>query len=402
MEIRVPALAEGADSGTVVNILVAVGDRIQKEQTVLELENQKAVAPIPSPVSGKVTQILVKPGDVVTVGQALLSVEEAAPSGPPAGTKASAAAAALPPPPAQPPAAEYGYTSKSGFPPPTSPSLRRMARELGVDLTRVRGTGLGRRITAEDIRAHVGALQQKGPQLPAAGKGPAARLDFSRWGPVTRKPLSALRQVILRSMTESWTTLPHVTQFDEADITQLLKWIKKHAPAYEKKATRLTLTALVIRALTPVLRKYPAFNASLDESSQEIVYKQYIHLGIAVDTEAGLMVPVLRDADKKSTLELSKGLQDLAGRARSRKVTLEELQGGSFTVSNQGGIGGLHFTPIIHKPEVAILGLGQARRGILPLSLSYDHRVIDGADAARFMHDLVERLEMFPEKEVVL
>ena len=271
-----------------------------------------------------------------------------------------------------------------------------MARELGVDLARVRGTGLGGRITAEDIRAHLAALQGR-PAGPASvpGKPPAPKPDFSRWGPVTRKPFSALRQVIARTMTDSWTTIPHVTQFDEADVTQLLQWITKHGPRYEKKGGRLTLTAILIRALTPVLRKYPVFNASLDEAAGEIVFKEYIHIGIAVDTEHGLIVPVLRDADKKGLLDLCKGLQELAERARSRKVTLEELQGASFTISNQGGIGGLHFTPIIHKPEVAVLGVGQARRGILPVSLSYDHRVIDGADAARFTRDLVQALEGF-------
>ncbi len=406
MEIRLPALAEGSDTGTVVNLLVAVGDRIRKDQTVLELENQKAVAPIPSPVSGKVTQLHVKVGDVVLVGQALVSVEEESGSISVRGESVepetpSALRQAQGERKGQQSAEGYLYTSRGGFPPPTSPSLRRMARELGVDLARVRGSGLGGRITAEDIRLHLAALQGRaaGP-VPVPGKPPATKSDFAKWGPVTRKPFSALRQVIARTMTDSWATIPHVTQFDEADVTQLLQWIKKHGASYEKKGGRLTLTAVLILALTPVLRKYPIFNASLDESAGEIVYKEYIHLGIAVDTQAGLIVPVLRDADKKDLLELCRALQDLADRARNRKITLEQLQGSSFTISNQGGIGGLHFTPIIHKPEVAVLGLGQARRGILPLSLSYDHRVIDGADAARFTRDLAQSLEELPESEV--
>ena len=383
MEIRLPQLAEGADSGTVVNILIAVGSRVQKDQTVLELENQKAVAPIPSPAAGTVTQIHVKQGEVVSVGQLLVTVAEG-----------DAPAAVATEQPAASPQGEYRYSSATGFPPPASPSIRKMAEELGIDLTHVRGSGSGGRITLEDVRAHIGHLQTGG------GAKVSPKVDFSKWGSVTRKPFSATRQAIARAMQDSWSTIPHVTQFDEADVSSILDLLKKFSPVYERKGTRLTMTVFVIKALVSLLKRYPIFNSSLDESAHEIVYKQYVHLGIAVDTEAGLIVPVLKDADKKGMLLLSKELQELAEKTRSRKASAEDLQGGSFTLSNQGGIGGLHFTPIIHKPEVAILGLGQARRGMIPLALSYDHRVIDGADAARFIRDLVQALENFPESEV--
>jgi pyruvate dehydrogenase E2 component (dihydrolipoamide acetyltransferase) len=237
-------------------------------------------------------------------------------------------------------------------------------------------------------------------------------MDFSKWGSVTKKPLSPLRQVIARRMTENWNSIPHVTQFDEADITGLLALRKKYVEAYEKKGVRLTVTSFVLKAVADTLKKHPFFNSSLDESTQEIVLKEYVHIGVAVDTEAGLIVPVLRDADKKDLVQLSKDLEELATKARERKVSGEELKGGTFTISNQGGIGGGHFTPIINKPEVAILGLGKGAtkavvrenkiepRTILPVALSYDHRVIDGGGAARFIVDLVKAIENFDESLV--
>jgi pyruvate dehydrogenase E2 component (dihydrolipoamide acetyltransferase) len=244
----------------------------------------------------------------------------------------------------------------------------------------------------------------------AAGTKPAAEaIDFSKWGPVARKPLSPLRQVIARRMSENWTTVPRVTQFDEADITDLSELRKKNAAAYEQKGARLTLTSFVLKAVVDTLKKHPIFNASLDETAQEIVIKSYYHLGVAVDTEAGLIVPVIRDVDKKSLFELSKDLEDVAKKARDRKVSAEELKGGTFTISNQGGIGGGHFTPIVNKPEVAILGLGRGAmkpvvrgdkvepRLLLPIAISYDHRVIDGGVAARFAVDLVAAFEGFKE-----
>jgi len=242
----------------------------------------------------------------------------------------------------------------------------------------------------------------------------AEQIDFSQWGPVTKKPVTPLRQVIARRMVESWTTIPHVTQFDEADFAQLNALRKKFAPAYEAKGAKLTLTPFVLQALVVTLKKHPIFNSSLDEAASEIVFKEYFHIGIAVDTEQGLIVPVIRDVDKKSMLELVKELEQLAQKARERKVTAEELKGGTFTISNQGAIGGAHFTPIVNRPQVAILGLGRGAmkpvvrdgkveaRLMTPLALSYDHRVIDGGEAARFIVDLVRAIEEFKEEVVKL
>jgi pyruvate dehydrogenase E2 component (dihydrolipoamide acetyltransferase) len=239
-------------------------------------------------------------------------------------------------------------------------------------------------------------------------------VDFSKWGAISKKPLSGLRQTISRRMVESWNAVPRVTQIDEADITALTELRKKYAPAYEAKGARLTLTSFVLKAVVAMLKKHPLFNSSLDEAAQEIVFKEYYHIGLAVDTEQGLIVPVLRDVDKKSVLQLSKEVHELAEKARARKVSLEELKGGTFTISNQGGIGGAHFTPIVNKPEAAILGLGRGAlkamvkgqkiepRMMLPLTVSYDHRLIDGGAAARFTVDLVQALENFSEQEIAL
>jgi pyruvate dehydrogenase E2 component (dihydrolipoamide acetyltransferase) len=303
--------------------------------------------------------------------------------------------------------------------PVASPSIRRLARELGIDLSRVRGSEAGGRIVLGDIRAYLARLQKtvvkpKSAAVEAPAKPVAESIDFSKWGPVTKKPLTQLRQVIARRMWENWNAIPHVTQFDNADFTRLNELRKKFAPAYEKKGAKLTLTPLVLKALVETLKKHPIFNSSLDEAAQELVIKEYFHLGIAVDTEQGLIVPVIRDADKKSVLELAKELEPLAQKARERKVTAEELKGGTFTVTNQGAIGGAHFTPIINKPEVAILGLGRGAlkpvvrdgkveiRMMTPLGLSYDHRVIDGGAAARFIVDLVTALQDFKEEAVKL
>jgi pyruvate dehydrogenase E2 component (dihydrolipoamide acetyltransferase) len=249
------------------------------------------------------------------------------------------------------------------------------------------------------------------PQTPTTTAGTQV-VDFSRWGPITRKKMSKLRQAISRKMVQSWTSVPHVTQFDEADISGVMKIRKKHAAEFEKQGARLTITPFLLKALVVVLKKYPIFNASLDPTSNEIVYKGYYHFGIAIDTEQGLIVPVLRDVDKKSMMDLSRELQQLAERARQRTIGMEEMQGGTFTISNQGSIGGSHFTPIINIPEVAILGVGRGRvqmisqegktenRTMLPLTLSYDHRVIDGGDAARFISSLSEQLGGFDEADI--
>jgi pyruvate dehydrogenase E2 component (dihydrolipoamide acetyltransferase) len=431
MDLKLPKLGEGADSGVVVSILVKEGDRIEEGQTLLELENEKAVAPIPASASGTVTRIQVKEGDKISVGQVILTLAVEGES--PAAVKPSVAPpeavdeeAALEPSeePAAPPkgaiAAEPGVAlaDKPSAKVAAAPALRKLARELGIDLTRVRGTERGGRIGMADVRRYLEALQKLAFEARSAA-APAKRaapvpIDFSKWGPITQKPLSQLRQVIARRMLENWTTIPHVTQFDEADITGLMDLRGQYAPQYEAKGARLTVTGFVCKAVVTLLRQHPLFNSSLDETTGALVLKQYYHLGVAVDTDAGLIVPVIRDADRKSLPELSQEIETLAAKARERKVSLEELNGGTFTISNQGGIGSGHFTPIVNKPEVAILGLGRAARKavvrdkktearmMLPLALSYDHRVIDGGVAARFMVDLVQALEHFSEDEVKL
>ncbi|MGA3164031.1 MAG: 2-oxo acid dehydrogenase subunit E2 [Verrucomicrobiota bacterium] len=417
MDVTLPKLGEGADSGVVINVFVKEGDRITKGQAILELENEKAVASIPSTAAGTVAKIYVKPGDKISIGQHILTLSE---SGKPAGApalveKTVAQASRLPAP------VEEEEEQVSTVAPVAPPSVRKIARELGIDLNRVRGNEMGGRIVIGDIRAYVTRLQKALEKAkPAAGtaaapvKPAAERIDFSKWGPVIRKPLTPLRQVIARRMLENWNAIPHVTQLDEADFTQLNTLRNKFAPAYEKKGARLTLTPFIIKALVETLKKHPIFNSSLDEAANEVVIKEYFHIGIAVDTEQGLIVPVVRDADKKSILELAKELEQLAQKARDRKVTTEEIKGGTFTISNQGAIGGAHFTPIINKPEVAVLGLGRGAmkpvvrdgkveiRMMTPLALSYDHRVIDGGNAARFIVDLVGALQNFKEAAVKL
>jgi len=431
MDLKLPPLGEGADSGTVVNLFVKEGDQISKDQPVLELENEKAVATIPSTAAGTIGKIFVKPGDKISVGQRILSLSEAGGAGAARAVKTEAAPktevelaeATAKEQAAEPEREEPAPEPKPGVAPAAAPSIRKLARDLGIDLTRVRGSARGGRIVLEDVRAYIQRLQRLAaqPRTPepaqpgaaAAAIKPAPEpVDFAKWGPVARKPLSPLRQVIARRMSENWNAVPRVTQFDEADITELNALRKKYAVAYEQKGARLTLTSFAITAVVQTLKKHPVFNSSLDEATQELVLKEYYHIGIAVDTEAGLIVPVLRDADTKNLLALSKELESLAQKARDRKVSAEELKGGTFTISNQGGIGGAHFTPIVNKPEVAILGLGRGAmkavvreeriepRLMLPLALSYDHRVIDGGVAARFMADLVKAMGGFKEDEV--
>jgi pyruvate dehydrogenase E2 component (dihydrolipoamide acetyltransferase) len=273
----------------------------------------------------------------------------------------------------------------------------------------------------EDIRAHIQRLEKLASQpkskAAAPGETPkpvAESIDFSQWGPVTKKPLSQLRKVIARRMSESWHAVPRVTQFDEADVTALMELRKKHAAAFEAKGARLTMTPLILKSVVAALKQHPVFNSSLDETAGELVLKEYFNLGIAVDTEAGLMVPVIRDVDKKTVLDLAKELDDLAKRTRERKITADEMKGGTFTISNQGAVGGAHFTPIINLPEVAILGLGRGVqkpvvrdgqivvRTLLPLTVAYDHRVIDGGSAARFVVDLVKAIESFDEAQTTI
>lgn len=446
MDVKLPHLGEGADSGVVVGILIKVGDTVKKGQILIELESDKAVAPIPAPAAGKVVKIHVREGQRVGVGQLVVSLagvaaaEAAAPaesaSTPRKASPAKIAKAELvaepepvameAEPPAEEPASESTRESEpesessgkgSALTPPASPSIRKMARELGIDLAPIKGSEYGGRIMMKDLRDYIQRLQKLAlapkPAVPAE-KPVAPAIDFSQWGPVIRQPLTPLRDTIRRRMLENWNTIPHVTQFDEADVTTVQDLRKKYQKAYESKGVRLTMTTFILKAIAMTLQKHAIFNCSLDEAGRAIVFKQYYHLGLAVDTDAGLIVPVIRDVDKKDLMTLSREIKVLAEKARARKVSAEELKGGTFTLSNQGGIGGAHFTPIVNKPEVAILGLGKAAlkpvvrngkiepRTLAPLGLSYDHRVIDGGAAARFITDLVQAIEQFDEAMVKL
>lgn len=428
MDVKLPRLAEGVESGTVVNILVAEGEEIKKDQAIMELETQKAVGSIPAPAPGIVTKIHVKEGMEISVGQLLITIREAggdaaAPlpeAGPSAPQRRPAETAVRRAPESAPiPSLSYRYQSPSGALPPAAPSIRKLARDLDIDLTRVKGSEAGGRIVLEDLRAYIRGLQQISdtgvaqPSLPTAVAPPRAQVeDFSKWGAVRREKLSALRRTVSRRMVESWTTIPKINQFDDADITALLALRKKYAPAYAQKAAHLTLTSFLLITVARALVKHPRANASVDEAAGEIVFKDYRHIGVAVDTEAGLIVPVLRDVDGKNLFEISRELAAITEKTRQRKISLEELQGGTFAISNQGSIGGGHFTPIIYSPQVAILGVGQgsekpvvvdgkiAIRTLLPLCLSYDHRVLDGADAVRFLGEIIAGLESFAEAEV--
>jgi pyruvate dehydrogenase E2 component (dihydrolipoamide acetyltransferase) len=426
MDVKLPKLGEGADSGVVVNIFVKEGDTVAKDQAILELENEKAVASIPSTGAGVVAKVHVKSGDRVGVGARLITITE---SGQPT---AAPVAAAAPKPAAKKVVAQAAPEPEevveesdeveeevSDENVATSPSIRKIARELGINLGKIRGSESGGRIVIGDVRAYIQRLvasaakaKTPGGTAAASAKPAPVQIDFSQWGPVSKKPVTPLRKVIARRMTESWNSVPRVTQFDDADFTKLGELRKKFAAAYEAKGVKLTLTPFILKAVAETLKKHPTFNSSLDEVANEIVIKEYIHLGIAVDTDQGLMVPVIRDVDKKSMLDLAKELESLAAKARDRKITADEMKGGTFTISNQGAIGGAHFTPVVNLPEVAILGLGRGAlkpvvrdgkvevRMMTPLGLSYDHRVVDGGAAARFTVDLVKAFENFGEEVV--
>ena len=457
-EMKLPALGESIENAEVIAVLVSVGDVLTTDQPVIELETDKATAEVPAPFAGTVRKIHVAKGEQVQVGQVIITLDEAAevaqpaspapsdkpaaaevPVTPPAADSVSApvvepveddmlagsepaaqsatppAAPATPPPPAAviepepskvPAAAVVPVTSAA--PVAASPSVRRLARELGITISAVKGTGKGGRIREEDVKNHARSSLAGTPvNAPAASTAPGGGSlpDFSRWGEIDRQPLSRMRLNIAANLSFAWRTIPHVSQFDRADVTSLQTFRKRYSHKVESAGGKLTMTAIVVKLTAAALRTFPRFNSSFDEARQELILKNYINMGVAVDTERGLLVPVIRDADRKSLVEIGIELSSLAERTRQRKVSLDDLQGGTFTISNLGGLGTTYFTPIINWPEVAILGVGRSRREaveiegelvartILPLSLSYDHRVIDGADAARFLRWLAEAME---------
>ncbi|TAK45299.1 MAG: dihydrolipoyllysine-residue acetyltransferase [Betaproteobacteria bacterium] len=416
-EVRVPDIGDFKDVA-VIEVLVKPGDAVAKEQSLVTLESDKATMEIPSPEGGVVKAMKLKVGDKVSEGALILILEPAgaaAPQGsesvPPAPAPAATAppaAAAAPPelplaPAAHPRPVPREPREEIVSKPHASPSIRLFARELGVDLARVQGSGPKGRILKEDVQAFVkGALSGAAPARAAPAPGapfgvlPWPEIDFAKFGPVELKPLSRIQKLSGPNLHRNWVSIPHVTQFEEADITDLEAFRKSNTAETEKQGFKLTMLAFLIKACVTALRQYPQFNSSLDKGGENLVIKKYFHIGVAVDTPEGLVVPVIRDADRKGVFDLARELGDVSKLARERKLKPGDLQGGTFSISSLGGIGGTAFTPIINAPEVAILGVSKshlrpvwngkafAPRLMLPLSLSYDHRVIDGASAARF------------------
>lgn len=427
IEFKLPEVSDGVKTVDIAEIKVKPGDVITAGQVVMDLETEKAVVELECPHAGTVTQVHVAAGQSVAVGSPLLSIETDSSVAPPSGgtaaspaavtaAPAKAAAAVAQPvapltlkPEAPPKSGTTSVVATEGRPPaPAGPATRRLARDLGVDLHQVTGSGPGGRITQEDVQNYVKSILEGRAAAPGVGVVATPALpDFSQFGTVERKPQNKLGKVAAANLSLAWQTIPHVTQHDLIDITELEEARKRFGETLGKNKPKVTMTAIVMKALVPVLKAFPHVNASYDAAKGEIIYKQYYHIGCAVDTPHGLLVPVVRDVDKKSIIQVAGELMDLAERARDRKLDAKEMQGASFTVTNLGGIGGTAFTPIVNWPEVAILGISRSRtelklhggavveRLMLPLSFSYDHRVINGADGARFIAKLGSMLNDF-------
>ena len=413
------------DQVDVVEVLVGIGDEVSFDQSLITLESDKASMEVPSPVAGRVVEIAVAIGGQVAEGDLILTIEATdAPAGAPVAEQAAevveAAAPADSPPAAPTPAAEPPRRSSRGrrppppappappagsTPPHASPAVRRFARMLGIDLRRVSGAGAKGRILREDVEGFVKQVMTGGgPRAAGAGIPPVPEIDFSKFGPVESKPLSRIRKLSAASLHRSWLNVPHVTQHDEADITELEAFRRAHLEEARERGVRLTLLAFLMKAVSASLAEFPEVNSSLAPDGDSLILKRYFHLGVAVDTPDGLVVPVVRDVDRKSVYELAGELAEVSGRARERKLRPADIQGATFTISSLGGIGGTAFTPIVNAPEVGILGVsrsvrrpvyvgaGLAPRLMLPISLSYDHRVIDGAYAVRFTTHLCSML----------
>jgi len=452
-EVKIPEISENVESGTIIRVLVEVGDMIDVDDILVEFETEKALVDIPSTVKGKITELLAKEGDEMSVGDVIARVDtesrsddkDTAESEAPAEDSPKKESEEKQEPPAAPPqaetsgkaAAEAGEgekdadqaapepadapqppdTQKKGEdrpadrgPAPATPSVRRFARELGVDINDVAASGPGDRITEDDVKAYVkkGERPDKTARPATAAAQMAAEPelpDFSRWGEVEAVELDSVRRITAANMSTAWRTVPHVTQFDQADITGLQEFINNNAEKVAQSGGKLTVTAILVKVCAAALKKFERFNASIDPANQRLILKKYVHIGIAADTPRGLLVPVVRDADQKSISRIAAEISDLADRARNKKLKPDEMEGGTFTLSNQGGIGGVGFTPIVFWPQAAILGVSRASimpryidgefkpRSLLPLSLSFDHRIIDGADAARFLRWVCRSLE---------
>ncbi|MDF7809179.1 2-oxo acid dehydrogenase subunit E2 [Pontiellaceae bacterium B12219] len=405
LEYKLPDLGENIESGDVVSLLVAVGDTITEGQSLLEIEAGKASMEIPAPVAGTVSAVHVAQGDTISVGQLVFTIDTVAGAAAPAPEKekpapepvvpAAAASAkhaepeqpvVVPPPPK--PAPEPVKPTKPANAVSAAPNVRRLARELGVDIHSVAPSVKGGRISMEDVKNFA-------KQSLESGGGGESRPSVQ--GATRVEKMSAIRKATMNHMTHCWTTIPHVTQQDWADITHIDVLRKQFARKAEVHGAKLTVTAILVKVVASALKAFPNFNCSIDPEASEIIYKDFYNIGIAVDTDKGLMVPVIRDVDQKNMIEIAKDLGAIAGKAREGQIGLADMQGGTFTITNLGGIGGTFFTPIVNSPEVAILGVGRAvKEGDklrMPLSLSYDHRIIDGADGARFLRWIVEALE---------
>ena len=411
IEFKLQALKENVEIVEVNAIKVNLGDIVTKDQPLIEVQADKAALEVPSPAAGKITQILIKQGDQVKIGQLIFVID-------PVGAGAAAASATPPPVPQKTPVAAPIHapapvpvataTATKTAPIvlahddnkviPAGPSTRRIARELGVDLGHVPGTGRHGRVSEDDVRSFVRGSGSNGSSGGSISVPPLPR--FEDFGTVERQPMSAIRRATARQMSLSWSIVPHVTQSDVSDITDFEAFRKS-----QSKGPKFTISAFAMKAAVVLLKEYPVFNSSIDVAGNQIIHKKFYNIGVAVDTENGLLVPVIRDVDKKSIVELAEELTSIAERARQRKLDSKDLTGGTFTITNLGGIGGTGFTPIVNYPEVAILGISRGRlqpvvhngeivpRLMMPLSLSYDHRVIDGAVAARFTRRLAEMLE---------
>jgi pyruvate dehydrogenase E2 component (dihydrolipoamide acetyltransferase) len=447
-EFKLPELGENISQGDLVRLMIAPGTKVSEGQPVMELETDKAVIEVPSSVTGVVKEVKVKEGEKLKVGQVIFTLEGGAAvqtesrrtrnapvehlSGQQGARLAFQAAIraegkteeqALPPDqPQQAVPAAFTMPVQLGKvagteqrkPVPAAPHVRRLAREIGVDVYEVKGTGPGGRVSEDDVKAHAKALVSAAftaaQAPPRAGHFAQPQLpDFGKWGKVDRVSMRGVRRKTAEHLAEAWNTIPHVTQHDRADITELEHLRARFAPKAEEAGGKMTVTAIALKVCAAALKVFPQFNASIDVEKEEIIYKQYIHIGVAADTDRGLLVPVIRDVDKKNIVELAVELAQLSKKARDKKLTPGDMEGGTFTITNLGGIGGIGFTPIVNFPEVAILGLSRSRiepewigskengkfepRLILPLSLSYDHRLIDGADAARFLRWIAEAFE---------
>ena len=441
-EFKLPELGENISQGDLVRLMIAPGAKVSEGQPVMELETDKAVIEVPSSINGIVKEVKVKEGEKIKVGQVIFTLEGGSPAQPePArpgnapvehvsgqhGARLAFQAAiraegkteeqALPPDQPQQPQPAFSMPAQLGKvagtehrqPVPAAPHVRRLAREVGIDIYNVKGTGPGGRISEDDVKANAKALLSAAStavQAPRAGHFAQPQLpDFAKWGKVERVSMRGVRRKTAEHLAEAWNTIPHVTQHDRADITELEQLRARFAPKAQEAGGKMTVTAIALKVCAAALKVFPQFNASIDIEKEEIVYKQYINIGVATDTDRGLLVPVVRDVDKKNIVELAVELSQFSKKARDKKLTPEEMQGGTFTITNLGGIGGVGFTPIVNFPEVAILGLSRSRmepewingkfepRLILPLSLSYDHRLIDGADAARFLRWIAEAFE---------